>query len=236
MNLKTCSKIGLAILTAALLPALQAAEKSPLAGTWKWSSTNQAGEKRESILTLKHEDAKWTGMLKSPRGENPVQDVKVEGTEVSFKLERETQRGKMTASYKGKLEGETIKGTIHTKTGEQERDRDWLATREGVDWVGDWAWSMKRDNGETWNATLRLKKEGDKITGNFEREGSDTKIEVQNAKLSGSTLTFETTMQRDGQSSVIKSTAAITGKTMKGKAQGTRDGEAWTREWEATKK
>lgn len=229
--------LALTLITAASCPSTRAAEKDSLfSGTWKWTTTTQDGQKRESVLTLKQDGDKWAGVLKGPRGENPVKDAKVLGQDISFTVERETQRGKMIANYKGKLEGETIKGAVHTKTGDQERDREWLATRESLDVTGDWAWSMKRDNGETWNATLHIKKDGDKIVGQFEREGAETKIELQNAKLSGSTLTFETTMQRDGQSTTIKNSAVITGKAMKGKAQGTRDGEAWTREWEAAKK
>ncbi len=228
--------ILLTCLSTIVAGGLQGAESSTFVGNWNWNMTTRDGQTRESTLILKKEGDKWSATVKGPRGETPAQDLKIAGHEISFKTERETQQGQMTALYKGKLQGDAIKGTIVIKNGDQTRDREWSATREGTNITGEWAWSMKRDNGESWTAVLHLKKEADKITGYFQREGSENKVEVQAAKLAGTTLSFDTVMQRDGQSTTIKNSAVITGKTMKGKSEGSRDGETFSREWEATKK
>lgn len=219
--------------------AALAADKPQVAGTWKWSQQTRDGQTRESALVLKLEGEKLTGALKGARAETPIQEAKLEGNEVSFKIERETQRGKMTALYKGKVEGDTIRGTIATRTGEQSREREWLAKRDGapaIDIAGDWAWIMKRDNGETWEATLRLKRDGNAITGHFIRPDGEANIELRNAKLVAATLTFDTVLERDGNSMTIHNTATVAGRKMTGKSQGDRNGESWTRDWEATRK
>jgi len=223
----------------ALLAVVQlgsAADGPSASGTWKWSTAGRNGQTRESTLVLKQHGEKLTGALQGQRGETAIAEGKVEGDKISFKITRETQRGTSVASYKGSLEGDAIKGTISVKAGERENQRDWAAKRESLDPTGDWAWVMKRDNGDAWEATMHLKRDGESVSGSFEREGGDSKIELRNGKLSGSTLTFEVVMEADGQSNTIKNMATITGKMMKGKSSGTRDGQAFTHEWEATKK
>lgn len=218
---------------------VRAADEPQVAGTWKWSQQMRDGQTRESALVLKLEGEKLTGALKGARAETPIQDAKLDGNEVSFKIQRETQRGQMTALYKGKIDGDTLRGTITTRTGEQSREREWQAKRDAaaaVEVAGDWAWTMKRDNGETWEATLRIKRDGSAVTGHFIRPDGEANIELRNAKLVASTLTFDTVLERDGNSMTIRNTATIEGRKMTGKSQGESNGESWMRPWEATRK
>jgi hypothetical protein len=195
----------------------------------------RSGETRETSLILKQVGEKVTGLLKTPRGETEIQDGKVKGDELSFVTKRETQRGSMTATYQGKIAGDTIKGTATTTFGDRSREREWTAKRAAVDPTGAWSWSMERDDGQVWEATLTLKKAGDEVTGHFSRPDSDWKLEIRDGKVKGSTLTFDTVMERDDWSVTIHNTAVIAGKTMEGKSRGERDGQEWSREWKATK-
>lgn len=219
-----------------VVSAAAADDSSSPAGTWKWTTQTRDGQSRDWVLNLRVEGDRLLGTVKGPRNETEIQEGKFAAGKVSFTVKRETQRGASTQVFKANLEGDTLKGTIETKNADRSNEREWVAKREGLDLSGTWAWTMKRDNGESLDSNLILKNEQGKISGRFEREGQDQVIEVRQGKLEGNTLTFETVIQRDGDSVVIKNTAVITGKTMKGKAEGTRDGQAWSREWEATKK
>ena len=172
--------------------------------------------------------------MKGRRGETAIQDGKIDGNKLSFKTVRENQDRTFTVNYKGTVEGNTIKGAFALTFGEREFEREWVAKRKSVDPTGTWAWTMLRDNGETWEADLKLRRDGDSIVGAFSQEDSDFTLEIRNGKMSGTTLTFETVFEGDGQSMTTKNTAVIAGKTMKGKSSGeSPDGQEYSIEWEA---
>ncbi len=85
-------------------------------GTWELTSTTQQGT-RTSTLTIKED---MTGTYKSRDTETPVQDLKVDGDQVSFKITREFQGNLVTMEFKGKIEGTTLKGQFITERGSRE--------------------------------------------------------------------------------------------------------------------
>ena len=101
-------------------------------GTWKWSFTGQNGQTRETTAKLKQDGEKLTGTVSGRQGGNDTEitDGKVKGNEVSFKVVREFNGNKITTSYEGKIDGDTIKGKSSMTGGQQERPaRDWEAKR-----------------------------------------------------------------------------------------------------------
>jgi len=99
-------------------------------GTWKWKFTGQNGRETESTLTLKVEGEKLTGTL--ARGAQGRMTDITNGTfkndEVAFETSVERNGNTITMKYKGKVEGDTLKGTI--EGGRNNRTRDWEAKRE----------------------------------------------------------------------------------------------------------
>ena len=121
--------IALSGLVALLLANVATAAENPT-GTWKWS-VEVNGQTRENTLELKLEGDKLTGSM--PGRNNTPTEIE-EGTfkdgTVSFKVTRTRGDQKRTTEYSGKLEGDTIKGTVKS-TGRdgQPTSRDWTATR-----------------------------------------------------------------------------------------------------------
>lgn len=103
-----------AVATAVVLLA-GAAFAADLSGTWKWTTEGRDGQKRESTLKLEQKEGAYTGTLSGGRGgDAPVSDVKVDGDNISFSVERPGRDGqKWVSKYTGKLEGETLK--LHTE-------------------------------------------------------------------------------------------------------------------------
>ena len=123
-------------LTSAAAP--EASKKADVTGTWKWNYTTPNGQAVESTLTLKQDGDKLTGTLAGRRGgeaeirnagEAEIKEGKVDGDEVSFQIMRERNGRMMTQKYKGKLEGDTIKGKVEVNFNGQDRSRDWEAKR-----------------------------------------------------------------------------------------------------------
>jgi hypothetical protein len=98
-----------------------------------------------------------------------------------------------------------------------------------ADATGTWKWTVEF-NDQKREVTLKLKQEGDKLTGTVTgRNNEETKIE--DGKVKGDEVSFQVTRERDGQKFVMKYTAKLSGDTMKGKVEFGADGQS--RDFEA---
>jgi hypothetical protein len=107
----------------------RADDKPNPTGTWKWT-VNFGGQEREFALKLKLDGDKLTGgMIGRDDKETPIEDAKYKDGELSFKVTRERDGQKFTIKYKGKVEGDTIKGKTEFERDGQTQSRDWEAKR-----------------------------------------------------------------------------------------------------------
>lgn len=101
-----------------------------ITGTWKWTTTGQNNQTRETVVKLKQEGDKITGVYVGRNNtETPITDGTIKDNEVSFKVVRKMQDREFVTVYTGKLEGDTIKGKVKMGSGDQARERDWEAKR-----------------------------------------------------------------------------------------------------------
>ncbi len=102
---------------------------------------------------------------------------------------------------------------------------------QAADPTGTWKWSTTFNN-QTREQTLKLKLEGDKLTGALVgRNNAETAI--GEATFKDDTVSFTVTRERDGNKFVTKYTGKVEGDTIKGKTESERDGEKRERDWEA---
>ena len=128
---------ALTLATALLVGAVSAQDKPAdkkdkpnAAGTWKWSQTGQGGQTFETTAKLKQDGEKLTGSATGRGGtDSTIEDGTIKNEEVTFKIVRERNGQKVTAKYKGKIQGDTIKGTVETERDGQTRSREWEAKR-----------------------------------------------------------------------------------------------------------
>jgi hypothetical protein len=103
-------------------------------GKWTWKFTGQSGREIQFTLTLKADGEKLTGTLaRGPQGRaSEITNGTFKNDEVSFETSFERGGETVTTKYKGKLEGDTIKGTSQGMRpgGGEGRTRDWEAKRE----------------------------------------------------------------------------------------------------------
>jgi hypothetical protein len=126
-----------AILALGTAPLQAADKKADPTGTWTWSVQGRnGGQARTSTLKLKAEGDKLTGKVSTPgrQGADPreteIEDGKLKGDEVSFKVTREFNNNKIVQKYNGKLSGDTIKGKVEFDRNGEPQSRDWEAKRE----------------------------------------------------------------------------------------------------------
>src|SRR5262249_32272289 len=88
----------------------QAALAADATGTWKWT-VEFGGESMDRSVKLKQDGEKLTGTYVGRDGmETPIEEGKVAGDKISFKVTREFDGNKIVLTYTGKLTDDTIKG------------------------------------------------------------------------------------------------------------------------------
>jgi hypothetical protein len=97
--------------------------------------------------------------------------------------------------------------------------------------TGTWKWTVEF-GGQQREQTVKLKQEGDKLTGTMPgRDGQETAIE--DGKVKDGEVSFKVTRERQGQKFTIKYKGKLTGDTIKGKIEFDRGGETQSMDWEA---
>ena len=97
--------------------------------------------------------------------------------------------------------------------------------------TGTWTWSITF-NDQKRDVTLKLKLEGDKLTGSMPgRNNRETNIE--DGKFKDGELSFSVTRERNGNKFTTKYSGKLDGDTIKGKQENERDGKTQSRDWEA---
>jgi hypothetical protein len=101
-------------------------------GTWKWK-IDARGQEIEFTMVLKAEGEKLTGNVSLPFGDAGNAEIKngtFKNDEVSFETVLEFGGNSITTKYKGKVEGDTIKGKTERERQGQVMSQDWTAMRE----------------------------------------------------------------------------------------------------------
>jgi len=100
-------------------------------GTWKWT-TSFNGQTRDSTVKLKQEGDKLTGVYVGGQSntEAPIEDAKISGDKISFKVTRERNGQKFTTAYSGTLKDDTITGTQDRERDGQKQSSEWVAKRQ----------------------------------------------------------------------------------------------------------
>jgi hypothetical protein len=128
MKRATC--VALLFVIAGFTATTRAADKPDPTGTWKWSVTRN-NQTFDQTLKLKLDGDKLSGtMVGQNNQETAIDDATFKDGEVAFSVTRERNNQKRTTKYKGKLDGDTIKGKAESERDGQKNERDWEAKRE----------------------------------------------------------------------------------------------------------
>ena len=101
------------------------------AGTWKWSIAGPDGSEFETTLKLELKDGSLTGLYSNQFGDSQIRKAEFKDGAIAFEVEREFDGNKFVVKFQGRLDGDTIKGTIDFPGfgGGEPRKADWNAKR-----------------------------------------------------------------------------------------------------------
>lgn len=95
--------------------------------------------------------------------------------------------------------------------------------------VGTWKWSMTPRDGQKIDVKLKLKLDGDKLSGTIQR-GDRPETAIEEASYKEGEVKFQVTRERDGQKFTIKYEGKVSGDTLTGKVT---FGDNQSRDWKA---
>ena len=81
-------------------------------------------------LNLEQTFQKGVGTLTAGRSKIPVEIITIEGDKLEFALEEKIGSQKVTRVFNGLVNGNTIEGTVISKTGETSNKSSWIAQRD----------------------------------------------------------------------------------------------------------
>ena len=99
-------------------------------GTWKWSTSSPNGE-IPTTLKLELKNSKITGAYSNQFGDTAISNASLQDDVIRFDVVRDLGGKKYVVKYHGKIEGDTIKGTIEAPShdGGEGVKLDWNAKR-----------------------------------------------------------------------------------------------------------
>jgi hypothetical protein len=205
-----------------------------LDGVWKWSFTMPDGTKAEPKVKLKLEGDTFTGnSIPRPGMSIPITDAKLDGDKVSWSVVREAGGRKTTTRYEGKLEGETIKGSIQSDWAGEPRRYEWLAKRAPNTPAGTWKWETSFGT-TRFESSVKLELDGkDKLKGKSKIR--TTEVDIKNGKYKNGEISFEVVRERDGVETVTFYSGKLDGDTIRGETEFEFGNEVRKREWIATR-
>jgi hypothetical protein len=121
-------RMATVICVLAVAGMVRADDKPNPTGTWKYTA-DVNGQTIEVTIKLKLEGDKLTGTVTAFDQESKIEDSKYKDGEVSFNVNREVNGNKFTIKYKGKIQGDTFKGTRELERDGQTNTRDFEAKR-----------------------------------------------------------------------------------------------------------
>ena len=105
------------------------AKATAASGNWNTVLILGDGNRIEGTLKLKQDADQLTGAMVRNENETQIQDGKMDGDEITFKVIRDRDGRKVTAKYKGKISGDTIKGKVESDWSGDWQTLDWEAAR-----------------------------------------------------------------------------------------------------------
>ncbi len=107
--------IALLVLLSGFMTTLQA-ETSSVVGQWKLTVQTPNGV-TNPILTISASDAGHSGTYVGPRGTFELKEIEVDGNTFSFPMTITIPIGTLEMQYTGKVDGDTLSGTIGNPQG-----------------------------------------------------------------------------------------------------------------------
>lgn len=123
----TKTKAFIVLIAMALLVVPMSALQVNVAGDWEMTSQGRQGP-RTTNFHIEQDGEKITVTMPGMRGGGEIKaEGTIKGNDIQWSVTRSTQRGDFTITYKGKVEGDTMKGEVQMG---DFASREWTAKKK----------------------------------------------------------------------------------------------------------
>jgi hypothetical protein len=221
--------ISFSLCTFVLFVTIAHAQNPNVVGSWDITIESPQGT-RTALLVIKQDGDKLTGMIKSPRGERPLDSITVKGNDITLVMTINAQGQDLLVTYKGKAEkdkmsGEADFGGFATGAWSAVPHKEDAATpatappattaSDAGNITGVWNFTVETPSGSG-TPTFTLKQEGEKVTGTYKGQLGEAPV---TGTVKGSDVMLTIKLSPQGEEITVTYTGKITGKdAMSGKA------------------
>ena len=192
------------------LPATGQRIGAAIIGKWELTTTSERGTRQRTLTVY----GDLTGRYESFGGEIPIKDLKLEGNQVTFAIERRYRDQTNRSDFKATLDGDTIKGQITSSRGTTELTGKKVLTTSFV--VGTWELTSESSRG-TRTYTLKIK---DDMTATY--TSRDRETPVTDLKVEGDQISFKVIRTFNESQFTMNFKGTLDGDTIKGKITSSR--------------
>lgn len=205
-----------------------AAQSPNVVGSWDITIESPQGQNKSLLIISKNGD-KLSAMMKSPRGERPMESIALAGNDITFVMKANVQGQDMVFTYKGKVEKDSMKGDVDFggfATG------SWAAVPHkegaaappaaapssspqagGINISGDWSVSVETSGGSG-NPSFTFKQDGETLTGTYKGQFGEGPV---TGTVKGNDIKFTVKISAQGQELTVEYSGKIESKdSMKG--------------------
>jgi enterochelin esterase-like enzyme len=193
-------------------PAAVAAESPPKSekdpsGTWKWQR-NFGERTMDYSLRLALSEGALSGEMATvfsptdpdrPSTTSKIEDAKLVGDTISFRVRRERNGREFTIFYRGRLAGDEISGTSEMDFGDGNiRESEWAAKRvlDAASVIGKWQLRIDAGDGNVFEPTATFSATGDTLE--CVAVGRFGEMKAKEVRIEGKELVFHFVFERDG--------------------------------------
>jgi hypothetical protein len=209
-------------------------------GVWQLLVMTPDGAQIEPQVKISKNGDKLEGIFVSIDGsEVNLSSVAFSGGELTAEASVDFGGQQLVTKFKGNIEGDDFKGSVDYDLGGQTGTLDVTGKRQGAaaagpDLAGVWAITITAENGQTYEPTLTLQKEGDKLVGEY--AGQTGTGPVSDLNVSGDQVSFKVVRERDGQEFTVKYSGQLKGDSMQGTVDFDFGGQTGSAAFEAKRK
>ena len=198
------------------LATLTLASAADVAGKWDFTAQAPNGREYKLELALKQDGGKLTGTMTSPQGTIDIQDAKLEGNDLTYKV----QAGEALVAIKLTVSGDSMKGNFSMPdgtTGPVTVARASTAAAAGSSSgnsavVGKWNATATPPDGREIKTTIDIREKDGKLGGTLTTADGQS-VDLSETKYEGGELSFAL----NTDNGVYKIKMTVSGNTAKGK-------------------